>query len=144
MGKVRELIDDLDPEGSPADHARFLRLFYRVTLVLFVIWALGQFKYFGFPGFARANEVDEKVQAAIEPLRAEIGKVVKAQGDQDEVLKSIRIDQLESKLRELQIIKCRIVESDTDRLDTEIEVAQRAHRALTGERYALPPCKGVP
>ena len=151
MGKLRELLDDIDPTGSPLEHARFIRLVIRASLISFAVWSLGTFNYLGFTntGFVKAGELDPKVQSAVEPLRAEIGKIAKTQAeqaqvqaDQDAVLKAIRIDQLESKLRELHAIKCRLLDLEQEGLEQEIESAQRQHRALTGERYTLPRCRG--
>lgn len=152
MGKLQDLVEDIDPSGSPQEHARFIRLALRAGIVAFIVWALGFFDYLGFDrtGFAKADELDAKVQAAIEPLRSEIGKIATTQAEQarvtqeqDEVLKAIRIDQVESKLRELNAIKCRLYAIEQEGLDQEIEAAQRQHKNLTGERYQLPKCRGA-
>ena len=152
MGKLRDLVDDLYPEGATAEErVRFLRLLFRAGVVFHIAWACGLLVQFGLPGFVKANEVDEKVKTAVEPFRTELGKVITKQEEmsdrmenQDVVLKLIRVDLLESKLREFHILKCKVSFADTRQLDAEIQAAQRQHKELTGDRYELPPCRSVP
>ena len=62
MGKLRELLDDIDPTGSPLEHARFIRLVIRASLISFAVWSLGTFNYLGFTntGFVKAGNWTRK------------------------------------------------------------------------------------
>jgi hypothetical protein len=95
---------------------------------------------------ARADDVDRKITSALQPVTAQLGAITSQLAGQDEVLKSIRADQLATKLRELKRTCC-VAGSDPDikaRMDAEIESTQREYRALTGERYPLPECEVKP
>lgn len=91
---------------------------------------------------ARASEVDDKIKDAMQPVQAQLGQITTQIAQQDATLTAIRVDQIETKLRDLQRLLC---EDGDDRargaLEREIEAAQREHRKLTGERYPLPVCK---
>ena len=131
--------------GDASDTER--RAFYRVAWRLMVIAAIlagwGAFTPI-LPGFAKADEVDDKIQSSVEPIRAQLGAITTQLATQDDVLKSIRIDQLATKLRELKRTCC-LAGSDAEiraRMEQEIERAQQEYRTLANERYPLPPCGG--
>lgn len=141
MSALRDLIAMIFGEASPEERARILRIAYRIAVSGSLLWAFGTFAPVGITGFARADEVDQKITAAIEPVSKQVAGVAAVQAQQGEVLKQIRIDQLGTKLRELHRVCCATPRADDishERLNIEIEAAQREYRALTGERYPLP------
>lgn len=138
---VRDALIELFPPDVP----RLVRwrLAVSLAIALFMVhiaWACGLMP--NASGFARADDVDEKISAAVDTLYKEIGKVAKQQSDTDEVVKEIRAEQIATRLRELRAVLCNAKDhEDTERLQTDIEVAQRQYRQLTGERYPAQGCK---
>ena len=143
MGAIRDIFAALLGDASPEERAKLYRIIYRCCVTGALLWAFGFLAPAGLQGFARANEVDDKVQSAVEPIRAQLGAITTQLAVQDEVLQSIRIDQLATKLRELKRTCC-LAGSDREvqaRMEREIEAAQQEYRALTSERYPLPECE---
>ena len=106
MDAVRDIFAALLGDASPEERARLMRLAYRITVTGALLWAYGLLTPVGLHGFARADAVDDKVQSAVEPIRAQLGEVLTEQAVQGEVLKQIRTDQLAQKLRELKRTCC--------------------------------------
>jgi len=138
---VRDALIELFPPDVP----RLVRwrLAVSLAIALFMVhiaWACGLMP--NASGFARADDVDEKISAAVDTIYKEIGKVAKQQADTDEVVKDIRAEQIATRLRELRAVLCNATDhEDTQRLSTDIETAQRAYKKLTGERYPAQGCK---
>lgn len=138
---VRDALIELFPPDVP----RLVRWRLAVSLALamfciHIAWACGLMP--NASGFARADDVDEKISAAVDTLYKEIGKVAKQQADTDEVVKDIRAEQIATRLRELRAVLCNATDhEDTQRLSTDIETAQRAYKKLTGERYPAQGCE---
>lgn len=141
MSALRDLIAMIFGEASPEERARILRMAYRIAVSGALLWAYGLLAPVGLVGFARADDVDQKITAAVAPIAAQVSNVQAVQVQQSEVLKQIRVDQLGQKLRELHRVCCATPRADDishERLNIEIEATQREYRALTGERYPLP------
>ena len=140
------MVKDVLLELLPPDIPRLVR--WRLTIALaiamlffHVAWACGLVP--GVPGFARADEVDEKIGEKLKPLYEQVGQIAKQQADTDEVVKEIRADQLAQRIRELQALRCTNGNRhDNERIDSEIESAQRPYRKLMGERYPVARCEG--
>jgi len=103
------MVKDVLLELLPPDIPRLVR--WRLTIALaiamlffHVAWACGLVP--GVPGFARADEVDEKIGEKLKPLYEQVGQIAKQQADTDEVVKEIRADQLAQRIRELQALRC--------------------------------------
>lgn len=141
MNALRDLISMIFGEASPEERARILRIAYRIAVLGSLLWAFGTFAPIGITGFARADDVDDKITSALEPVAKQVAGVATVQAQQGEILKQMRIDQLGAKLRELHHTCCVTPRADDishERLNIEIEATQREYRALTGERYPLP------
>ena len=130
-------------ELFPPDVPRLLRWRLMVSavcagMVVHILAACGLMP--GFTGFVLAEDVDQKIEDAMEPVRAQLGQITTQIAEQDDVLKAIRLDQLAARLRELQKQRCAAVDHGTEEaLDEDIE-RQRSYRSLAGERCPLPPC----
>ena len=139
------MVKDALIELFPPDVPRLVRWRLAVSLALamfciHIAWACGLMP--NASGFARADDVDEKISAAVDTLYKEIGKVAKQQSDTDEVVKEIRAEQIATRLRELKTMLCNAANhTDSARLNTDIEVAQRQYKRITGERYPVPECR---
>lgn len=138
---VRDALIELFPPDVP----RLVRWRLAVSLAIamfciHIAWACGLMP--NASGFARADEVDEKISAAVDTIYKEIGKVAQQQSDTDEVVKEIRAEQIATRIRELRLILCNAKDhEDTERLQTDLETAQRQYRQLTGERYPAQGCE---
>lgn len=142
MGAVRDVLSAFLMDATPEERARVFRLLFRLVVSVYITWAVGMYAPLGFNGVARADEVDQKIKGALQPVTAQLGQITTQLAGQDEVLKQIRADQLATKLRELKRTCC-LVGADPSvkaRMEFEIEQAQRQYRSLTGERYPLPEC----
>lgn len=139
------MVKDALIELFPPDVPRLVRWRLAVSLALamfciHIAWACGLMP--NASGFARADDVDEKISAAVDTLYKEIGKVAKQQADTDDVVKEIRAEQIATRLRELRAVLCNAANhTDSARLNTDIEVAQRQYKRITGERYPVPECE---
>jgi hypothetical protein len=143
MGRLSELLDALFPEGNPEERARTLRVIFRVVVAVHLLYAWNLLSPVGFTGFAKANEIDEKIAAAVTPVQAQLKTITVQLEMQDEVLRSIRVDQLSTKLRELKRTLCLTGTADqqiSERLQADIEKAQLEYYRLTGGRYPIPEC----
>ena len=142
MDAVRDIIRALLGDATPEERAKLARLTYRIIVSVSLLWSFGWLSGFGLQGFAKASEVDDKIQSSVEPIRAQLGAITTQLATQDEVLKSIRADQLAQKLRELKRTCCLsgADERVVVRMEIEIERAQLEYIKLTGGRYPLPEC----
>jgi hypothetical protein len=145
MGKFSELLDALFPEDNPEDRARTYRVLFRVIVAVHVLFAWNLFSPFGLHGFAVADEVDEKIKQAVQPVQTQLVAITGQLEMQDAVLRSIRTDQISTKIRDLVRTAC---ESKSDavreRMQSEIERAELEYVKLTGGRYPIPDCTRVP
>lgn len=97
---------------------------------------------------AWSDEVDDKIKVGVDeasrPIYAELGAIKAEQSVQGEALRSIQLDIITQKLRELHALRCRTTDAHgREQLEAEIEVAQRRFRTITGDRYPLLPCKDL-
>lgn len=138
------MVKDALLEILPPDLPRLVRWRLTISLAIamlgfHVLWACGMVP--GVPGFARADELDAKISEALEPLYSQVGQLSKQQAETDEVVKEIRADQLANRIRELHALRCATADhDDRERLQSEIDAAQRQYRALMGERYNVDGC----
>ncbi len=157
MELLKSLLGAAFIEGTPQERAQAYKIIFRVIVIVFMCWSLGFGYSINMPGFARADDLNDKVnaatqavtQAAIEPLRTEVGKVsakvdaIQQQvNDTADMVRQMRIDNLSQKLRDLHFLQCMTNKASVaDRLATEIDAAQLQYKALTSERYPLDACK---
>jgi hypothetical protein len=142
--RLESLLNLLFSDSSPEDRVRVLRVMFRISVAGSLLWAWGFFAAFGLTGFAKASEIDEKILKAVQPVQTQLVEITSKLSQQDEVLRSIRIDQLSTKLRELKRTNCALGNGDQylrSRMESEIERAQLEYASLTGGRYPLPDCE---
>lgn len=150
--KLEELWGALMYDSSPGERLRTARVLYRIAVAVFVVWAVGTFAPLGFHGFAKANEVDAKIKAAVDPLYEQLEEIktkelasIKGQlEDGARTQKRILAAQISAQLRDLNRLKCSTGdEAVRSRMEQDIEQAEQEYRQLTGERYPLPACKDL-
>ena len=150
MAKLPDLGLLIWGDATQEEKLRTMRVGYRIVVTGSLLWAFGWFSPW-LPGFARADEVDDKVQAAVEPIRSEVGQVSRKVGDIDS--RMVRVEsqntrilkgQIATELRELNKIKCTSTDDhQRARLDVVIEERQEEYAKLGHDRYPLPPCRDL-
>lgn len=151
--KFPDLFGLMLADVTPAERTRFAQIAWRTIVTAHIAWACGLLAPFGLTGFVFADDVDSKIEEAIEPIQAQLGAIAtqitveaerskKRDDEIDAGLKAIRTDQISAKLRDLTRTYC-LAGTDKaikERMNIEIERAQLEYRKLTGERYPLPDC----
>ena len=140
MAWFTEILDTVLPEGTRLEKARIASGAWRLLLTVFMLYATGMLAFAGFDGLAKAHDVDTKIKAAIDPIKADLTSIKNAQAENKALLEAILITQITDRLRELERIKCRAPQ-DQRTLESEIEDAQQRYHILTGDRYPLPTCE---
>lgn len=148
MGELVEVLKAIVFDSTAVEKAKLSRVAFRFFLTISILWIVGAFSTIGFRGMARAEDVDEKIQQAVQsstvPLAKQLQAVITTQNDQAETLRQIRMDQLSQKLREFQRLWCnpKLDLEARVRIEQEIETSQRQYKTLAGERYSLGTCPG--
>lgn len=144
MDALRAVISAVMGDATPEERARVLRLSYRIAVTISLLWAFGWLNGFGLTGFAKADEVDSKIQSAVEPIRAQLGQITVQLSRGEEVQKRILQGQIAAQLRDLNRLRCSTSDEHMRmRMERDIEDAEQEYKTLTGERYPLPACKDL-
>lgn len=144
MGAVKDVIAAFMVDGTPEQRSWALRLGFRIIVTIHIAWACGLLAPMGLSGFAFGDDIDLKVQAAVEPLRAELGKVASKVERTEEMSKRILQGQIAAQLRDLNRLRCTTTDQATrSRMERDIEEAEQEYKLLTGERYPLSACKDL-
>jgi hypothetical protein len=144
MVKLTELLDWLLGDASPEERLRLARITFRIVVGVHILWACGFLAPMGLAGFVFANEVDDKVHAAVEPIRSELGKVSAKVERTEAMARRILQGQLSAQLRDLNRLRCTTTDELTRlRMEQDIEDAAQEYKILTGERYPLSACKDL-
>lgn len=138
---VKDVLIELFPPDVPRLVRWRLMISFTCAVFLFhIAWACGFVP--GVPGFALADDVDQKIDQAMQPVRAQLGQITTQIASQDDILKSIRLDQLAARIRDLQQQRCEAKDRHVkESIDEEIDRQQRQYRVLAGERCPLPACE---
>lgn len=141
---LRELLLATIGDASPEERARLARIAFRIVVAVHIAWACGLLAPMGLTGFVFAQDVDSKIQSAVEPIRAQLGAITTQLATQEAIQKRILAGQLAAQARDLHRLKCATTDDYTRaRMERDIEDAQQEYRTLTGERYPLPACKDL-
>lgn len=141
MGFVKDFFSAFMVDATPEERAHMLRLGFRIVVTIHIAWACGLLAPMGMNGFVFAGEVDDKIQAAVEPIRAELGQVAAKVARTEEISKRILIGQIAAQLRDLNRLRCTTSDREVRRrMERDIEEGEQEYKALTGERYPLAAC----
>ncbi len=152
MFKLQQLFELFMYDSSPGERLRVARLFYRLGVLFFVLWGVGALSAFGVSGFAKAQDVDRKIQEAVGPIKEQLEDIrsnelvaLKTKLENGERMqKRILAAQISSQLRDLNRLRCSTKDTTVrSRMEQDIEQAEQEYRQLTGERYPLPACKDL-
>lgn len=144
MGVLSDLAGAMLTDATPEERSRVLRLMFRIVVAVHILWACGLLAPMGLDGFVFADDVDPKIQSALEPVRSQLG-AIQAQLDKGEAIqKRILSGQLAAQFRDLNKLKCSTTDEHSKmRMERELDEAQAEYRTLTGERYPLTPCRDL-
>jgi hypothetical protein len=149
---LKDLLNVLLYDTSPGERLRMARVTYRAAVAVFLVWSIGFFAPVGYGGFARGDEVDEKIKAAVDPVKAQLEEIkakelaaIKTQLDTSaRTQRKILSAQLSSQLRDLNRLRCTASDAAVrGRMENEIEESEMEYQQLTGDRYPLPACKDL-
>jgi hypothetical protein len=144
MGFLKDFFSAFMVDATPEERAHMLRLGFRIVVTVHIAWACGLLAPWGLSGFVFAGEVDDKIQSAVEPIRAELGQVSEKVARTEAISKRILVGQIASQLRDLNRLRCSTTDHDMrSRMEKDIEEGEQEYKALTGERYPLPACKDL-
>lgn len=120
------------------------RLLWRITLAIFIAFAMGWLSFFGFNGFARADQVDQKIAAQVAPLTQQVAKLadaVKAQGDAatEQTLAVLRVSITDGLVK-----RCHAAKEETKMIyRRQIDEAQARYFKMTGQYYPEHSCSDL-
>ena len=151
MGAWREVMLAAIGDATPEERARIVRIAFRIVVAIHILWVCGMLSPIGFAGAVFADDVDGRVQMAIEPVRAELGKVATQVQSLDEkvtatneLVTEVLIGNLANQLRDLNRLRCTTADDVVRaRMEKDIEDGERKYIRLTGARYPLPACKDL-
>lgn len=140
---VRDVLAELFPPDVPrVVRWRLMMALTMAFMIFHVAWACGLLP--GFEGFARANEVDDKINDKLQPIYGQLGAITSQLSESQKVQNRILQSQIAAQLRDLHRLKCSTQDDDVrSRMERDIEEAQQEYRVLSGERYPLPACKDL-
>lgn len=144
MGFLKDMFSAFMVDATPEERAHMLRLGFRIVVTVHIAWACGLLAPMGLTGFVFANEVDDKIQSAVEPIRSELGQISRKLETSEQIQRRILTGQIAAQLRDLNRLRCSTVDDHVRmRMERDIEDAEQEYKALTGERYPLPSCQNL-
>lgn len=139
-------------DATVEERLHMTRFLWRSGMIVFVVWSIGTFGSLGFHGFAKANEVDIKIKAAVDPIKEQLDEIkakelssIKSKLEESQrIQQRILAAQISAQLRDLHRLKCSTGDAVVrSRMESDIDDAQREYIELTKERYPLPACKDL-
>lgn len=152
MEKLETLWHILMYDSSPGEKLHAARVGFRLGVLVFVVWGAGFLAPLGLSGFAKANEVDQKIKAAVDPIYEQLEAIKSRELKEinnkletgERMQKRILATQISAQLRDLNRMRCSTSDNTLrSRMEQDIEEAELEYKGLTGERYPLPACKDL-
>lgn len=110
--------------------------------VLFVVWAFGGL--FSLTGFAHADDVDTKIEQALEPLTISLTSIKQEQTVQGGFLKTLVKNDFARLIRNELRARCKSTSSEEkERINVAIEMYQQDYEVAAGDRYDEPDCENL-
>lgn len=112
---------------------------WRLLIVTHIAWACGILGHIGLVGFARADDVDKKIAAAVEPIKQEMSEQRTILNEVSQQLKDTLAENKASEIRHLVSRRCKETNTEErNRIIKEIDRKQEEYKRLRGgERYAI-------
>lgn len=142
--KPTEFIDFLIGDATPEERLRLARITFRVIVSIHIMWACGLLAPLGLTGFVFADEVDSKIQQAVEPVNRKLSAIESKLERNEDIQKRILTAQIAAQLRDLNRLRCSTADEHVRlRMERDIEEAEMEYKTLTGERYPLASCDNL-
>lgn len=110
-----------------------------MALFVHVAWACDWIP--GVSGLARADEIDDKIDAKLEPVERKLDTLTRQTTSLSELVKQSLKSQYSEALRKAVAARCNADSADERRrINDTIERYQQDYDSVAGERYPLPGC----
>lgn len=112
---------------------------WRLLIVTHIAWACGILGHIGLAGFARADAVDKKIAAAVQPIKQEMAEQRTILNEVSQQLQDTLAENKASEIRHLVSRRCKETNTEErNRIIREIDRKQEEYKRLRkGERYAI-------
>lgn len=120
-----KLSEALTIDLTPEQRALVFRVLWRFAMLIFVLWSFGAFASVGFPGYAKASDID-----AIEEW----------QRRQAEQTTQMQVTLTEQSIWEVFARSCRAQGELREMHQRTLSGLQSRYKKLTGDPIQLPPC----
>lgn len=139
------LINWLWGDLQPAEKHNVARFLLWVIIVVHISWACGWIP--GMQGFAFADDVDRKVAAAVDPLKAEVREIDRKLSRVEREVVAARIATMEKMLFDLRKAQCTaIARQNPEAVEfyaRHIQEVKSQYFAATSREYQAPTCAEV-
>ena len=144
MGALKDTVAAILVDATPEERAKLVRLIFRIIVSVHILWACGFLAPMGLTGFVFADEVDTKIEKAVEPIYAQLGEISTQLARNEAMAKRVLVAALAAQIRDLNRARCSTTDHETRRrMEADIEEAELEYRNIMGERYPLSQCKDL-
>lgn len=146
MAKLGDILIDLIGADLTREEGRVIRVagarvVWRLALIIFICYAMGWLTVIGFLGFARADEVNHKIEATALPLTVSIAHLTQLVDNLTAAQKAQTLQVLRAAVIDAQVKKCKAGKSETAAIYRQlVEEAQLRYYAVAQESFMAPPC----
>lgn len=132
---------DITPEqGRLLNHIGVM-LFWRIAFIIFVVFAIGGLSFLGLAGFVRADELDRRISAQVQPLATTLAVLSKSVNEQGNAAREQALQLLRAAIVDAQVKKCRAPKSETAAIYRQMVMdSQDRYRQLANQDYPAPSC----
>lgn len=133
------MIGDLTPDERKLLTGAAIKLGWRGALSFHILWACGWLAFIGIGGgFAKADDTDKKIAAAVEPILKEQAEQRTTLTNLTSVISDQIISTIAGEIRLLYSKKCKEPSfQERDRLQGEIDKRQREYRKYRENNYTF-------
>ena len=133
------MIGDLTPEERKVLTGAVLKVGWRGALAFHILWACGWLAFVGLgAGFALADDTDQKIAKAVEPIRKEQAEQRAMLTNLTDVVSDQIVSAIAGEIRLLYSKRCKETSyQERDRLQGEIDKKQREYRKYRENNYTF-------
>ena len=140
-GLIRLVTGDLTKEESRIMAQAGIRIIWRLWIVTFSFFAMGWFGFMGLSGFAKADEVDRKINAAAIPITVTLASITRKVDEQAAAAREQTLQLLRVAIVDAQVKKCHAGKSETAAIYRQMVLdAQEKYYQIAQQTYAAPAC----
>jgi hypothetical protein len=137
----RYMAGDLSGEEKRVLAHAGTRILWRCALVIFIAFAMGWFGFMGVPGFARADQVDQKIAKQVAPLTSQVSNLTQAVKIATDAQTEQTLALLRVAITDGLVKKCHAAKDETKSIyRQQVAEAQARYYRLTGNYYPEHSC----